>query len=578
MRETLNTPFESAPREETLHVPLSAEGLRLRKEADAVPGGDKIPADALEREAKELQRFASELRSAERRKVLKRLGKMLGSVAGFSLVVGALQGREQIDTAMSDVEAYRLLMGTETIDRATLGKPTDHLEGLPSPDVMREELTEAFGRERLNDAIPVEGLDRIGVARKLRTARESISEALDVTGLQEHFGIPNEALQDVVTETTPVAWHSSLAVKDIKVRDHDLPMPKGYGSQKTARGTFSFGTGSHTGHMELGLNAMNSGELSDIVIHELTHGGDWRSANVMAPEDRLALLYAVHGRTRSVGRIRFPYVESIQNPDQKEEVYKKTEEYFAELLEMALTIPAEHREEWSEKFFQQAAETMTDAEAKPVASIGEEDLRIVEWYFRTIDPDFRPWEAAKQRNAMTREVMVQALGPRIRASLEHVPSPTMRMLLMRAFEGERKSDMMRLLDTYDVNASALSDESRAYALAFDEHWVHEMHVFSKGVPDRLQPAFEWYREARDTLDAIGKNCDSFWPVTDSKAIADIQKSVDRIQPTLKDLSKEDTQELDKIARDWDRLKRGDIDMTREPPKQLVSMLERLSAL
>ena len=105
--------------------------------------------------------------------------------------------------------------------------------------------------------------------------------------------------------------------------------------QSMPRSTIIFGKSSER---------INLAEFFKTAIHELTHANDFLTAR-LSPEAKLALLERVVLRLQSPDRFRSSYVDSINNPNPKTELYIKAVEYLAVIVEMYLDDPqiAKHR-------------------------------------------------------------------------------------------------------------------------------------------------------------------------------------------------------------------------------------------
>lgn len=66
--------------------------------------------------------------------------------------------------------------------------------------------------------------------------------------------------------------------------------------------------------------------------HEIAHSNDWQSSQVLSSQERINLLYEITQRYNQPDRFKSEYVEIIQHDDKFFEAYKKTSEYWAEIV------------------------------------------------------------------------------------------------------------------------------------------------------------------------------------------------------------------------------------------------------
>lgn len=109
--------------------------------------------------------------------------------------------------------------------------------------------------------------------------------------------------------------------------------------------------------------------VAQTFAHELGHENDWERSTKLSPEQRLELLMKVHDRVISDNRFRSDYVESVLNgslyPEMKDEkttLQTATTEYWAEILE---------------EYF-----------SNGVNNLPVEDVEVIEWMIRIVDPEF----------------------------------------------------------------------------------------------------------------------------------------------------------------------------------------------
>ena len=123
-------------------------------------------------------------------------------------------------------------------------------------------------------------------------------------------------------------------VKRIVFFEQGDKMPPSYGS-KLQDG--NIGGEAHTHHIQIYKNGMKDNDYNSYLsatsttIHELIHSNDWIRDAEMSSLERLEMLDEVVDRLKSEDRFRSSYVESIENPDKKEELYIKATEYLAEI-------------------------------------------------------------------------------------------------------------------------------------------------------------------------------------------------------------------------------------------------------
>ncbi len=122
---------------------------------------------------------------------------------------------------------------------------------------------------------------------------------------------------------------------------------------------------------------MEMNELLETLAHEIGHANDWDSDNSLSAEDRFDLLLAVSNRVRSKDRFMSSYVESINNDDNKIELYNKCVEYWAEIYSAYILRPS---------------------------MLNYEDFKIVDALVKKADPDFKARIFLDQQRGLFSEI------------------------------------------------------------------------------------------------------------------------------------------------------------------------------
>ena len=222
-------------------------------------------------------------------------------------------------------------------------------EDLPSYEDMRRELEGAIGRGRLEQEIPVYSADYVRSAREKRAERERRAERLAVR-LESKLGLPDDRVREIIRATTPRSWTGESAIEHLTMADERIPMPREYGIEAYADGICEHGVSHEASGIRLSPDFQTEPIAFNLLNHEFAHANDWRRSNTMPPEDRLTLLHLIHRRVESDDRIHFNYVEKIQNPDSRELHLRRMTEYWAELMSMAMDLPARNADEWAARF------------------------------------------------------------------------------------------------------------------------------------------------------------------------------------------------------------------------------------
>lgn len=204
------------------------------------------------------------------------------------------------------------------------------------------------------------------------------------TDLVAHNGyqdvrISREQLGVYVNGTFPRGWVSN-EVASIEQTDVRVPSDERYGivggeaaaacRRGQDRDTIVFYGGSKTEYM--------GSVLRGTLPHELGHANDWESDAEMSGEERLDLLVAVGERLGSEDRYRSAYVEKINNPDEKRELYTKAVEYWAEICSQYFRNP----------------------EAMDV-----KDFQLVDARVRKVDPDYDADECRSERQEVVLDIL-----------------------------------------------------------------------------------------------------------------------------------------------------------------------------
>jgi len=218
-----------------------------------------------------------------------------------------------------------------------------------------------------------------GVLTPRGTYKEAPRATPNITGW-EKFGVSNEVVGQIVRETFPNGWYDRN-LSEIKLSPEEkIPMTTGYNVPKDALAVCQPDVRTGGRHaIKFGVITKDFTPeqiLSKYLSHELAHAHDFRYA-LIPPEKRLELFSKIVERLAAKNRMHSGYVEEINNEDKQVELDIKATEYFAEIVSEYLNDPvvAKYR-------------------------MAKEDIEIVKGFLATIDPEFKPEEAAAKRQKL----------------------------------------------------------------------------------------------------------------------------------------------------------------------------------
>lgn len=196
-----------------------------------------------------------------------------------------------------------------------------------------------------------------------------------------------ERMQQLFVETIPRGLYEDVgqltAVEDIK------PMPEEYGMEDVfVAAELSGGDEEKEGTEKKGAmifygssRDMTAREkYGELMIHELAHGSSDSTDDRLSPAMRRGLRAWVLDRVNSPDRFRSWYVESIKNKDPEERDRRKAGEYWAEIVMEYL------RSE------------------RPEMRLPLADLKMVQDFIRSTDPEFDQAKARRRRLEITAEM------------------------------------------------------------------------------------------------------------------------------------------------------------------------------
>lgn len=555
---------------------MSHEAQKFREVLLSSPEGERVPDEAVQKEAAEIEAFVRNLRDAERKKVRRTLLEGLIATNLYVAVAAMVSLAPRATEALQDTKAGKLAMDEMSLKDVAAWEDRPKLEGLPSYEVMRRELAEAFGEEALEEEIPVHTEDYIDFIRKMRAEQERAKEPLAVEGFQEKFGIPDEAIQQIISETVPSGWSGAGTVSSFTISQKPMPLSKESGLSGNADGRCRSGEWEKAAELLVSPDYRLSDKTPALINHELAHANDWNRSNVLSPEDRLTLLYLVHERMSSPDHLRFSYVESISNPDKKAEHLKKCTEYWAELMGYSLDIPAESKEEWERKFRAKAVEKWAHPQAHPSPdAYGAKDLRIVNWYVGKVDPSFKPWEASKDRQELIDRTMREVISTEVEELVADVPSASMRTMFTQMLQGDHRHEALRAYGSVtEDELSELPESVRSYLEDFDDARRAEESEFVRNIPERLDTVFFAYARLHLNLELIRDRTNILGRIRGSDELNEMQEQVGLLNEGFRGLGNADIAEVERLAQEYDRIQRGNIHFDKEPPKKILAMLER----
>lgn len=555
---------------------MTHEARFLRKELSSSLEGERVSDEAVQKEAEEIETFVRNLRDEERKKVRRSLLEGLAYTKLYVAIAAMVSLAPRATEALQDTKAGKLVMDEMSLKDVAEWEDRPKLEGLPTYEVMRRELAEAFGEEALEEEIPVHTEDYIDYIRKMRAEQERSREPLAVEGFQEKFGIPDEAIQQIISDTVPSGWSGAGTVSSLTIAPKPMPMSKESGLSGNADGRCHGGEWIKASELFVSPDYRLSDDTPQLFNHELAHSNDWNRSNVLSPEDRLTLLYLVHERMSSPDHLRFSYVESLSNPDKKAEHLKKCTEYWAELMGYALNIPAKSKEGWERNFRAKAVEKWAHPQAQPSPdSYGAKDLRVVNWYIKKIDSSFKPWEASKERQELIDRTMYEAIASEVNDLIVEIPSAPVRTIFTQMLEGDTRHAVLRACGRItDDELSEFPKSVQDYLEDFQDAWRIEGSEIANSIPKRLETAFLAYSRLRTSLETLRDRTNVLGLIRGSDDVHDIQEQVDHLLEAFRGLGEADVAEVERLAQEDHRISNGNISFGQEPPKQILAILER----
>lgn len=275
---------------------------------------------------------------------------------------------------------------------------TSFIKDLPSQEDMRADLEQFYGKVILDSELPKDSADAPSISpseRHEKTQGDHLYAENHLEKMKHAEKTSEQDIGDFVTTFLPRQWTASSAIERFGVAPQPIPMPKEYGIDGHAAGVCHSGTGSLPARIEFapGISVERQGFVH-LASHEAAHANDWKRSSDLSSGERLTLLYSVTKRVASKTRMKFDYVEDIKNDDKQYERLYKTTEYWAKLMEVALTTEAKTEKGWETEFLTKASQRFVN---EPRYHDAKEDLSIVRWYLNTVAPDFKPWEALPLR-------------------------------------------------------------------------------------------------------------------------------------------------------------------------------------
>lgn len=562
----------------------------LARAVRSLPGGEKVPNEAIRDEAEEILEKVKELRNKGRSQsrasfmsILRRRGGQIA--APVALISGIGIGAR----FAAQTKTGKLLTDTAALADVTRWETKPALEDLPSYEDMRRELEGAIGRELLREEIPVNPADYATYLREWRRERERQAERVSVR-LEAGTGLPDARMREIIRETTPPSWTGVHAIESVSVSAGKIPLPKEYGIEGYADGICEHGVSHEPSGIRLSPDYWSKPVQFSLLDHEFAHANDWRRSNTLAPQDRLTLLYLVHTRVSSDERIKFSYVESIKNDDPKQQHLVRIREYWAELMKMALDTPADNEQGWVRKMTYDAG--LHDA--KPVerggkkSESGADDVRLVRWYLSVTDPDFRPWNAARARAELVDRTMREAIDDRVREALDGLPPGKIRAIVAKLLERRRADDPEIARNLTRIGRSQFKirpDKQPRWRVAPDDRTSfygalldHEnaLEAVTLRAPDRSRAVVAAFRDLLETIGLWrtrrdGKTAFDLTDPRQDKEALDAVKRVDALRRALSGLGESEREDAERYVGEFVRALEGDIEQPSSSGRNLVAM-------
>jgi hypothetical protein len=194
----------------------------------------------------------------------------------------------------------------------------------------------------------------------------------------EEVLVSKDDIRSVITQTLPQGWGDGVI--SIEQVDHELPLDSNYGLSEDWLTTAHIKGASGSKSIEFSKHSTQDAPasiLNKVLLHEIGHSEDWVNNISIPAHERAELLLKVIKRVKAKNRYRSEYVESIRSKDKQQQLYLKSQEYWAEIC----------------------TQYFADASRLNIA-----DFKLVDEYVKDKDPNFDTMQASKIRNNIIREI------------------------------------------------------------------------------------------------------------------------------------------------------------------------------
>jgi len=289
------------------------------------PGALESPESNLEPETPESNRekLVKSLRD--------RFGQALRVVAASAAFVAAVTAPERIGYNKKDV-ADMLNKKYPRVSSYLEAASTAVNEGemdVPERHVLAETVREGTVIE---SELGKYTLYNIGIKPSPESAKETCTVTINAKGL-ENIGIDLETIVSTL-RNLPGQWQKNILA--IYAYPKIEKMPKEYGINNVLGALAQYDPKSGRTIIiyfkQPESSPWRSFEVKKTLCHEAAHANDWAANNRNAYQ-RIRMLYKTLMRIKNNERFRSWYVESIKNPNTQQELFLKTQEYWAMIIQ-----------------------------------------------------------------------------------------------------------------------------------------------------------------------------------------------------------------------------------------------------
>jgi hypothetical protein len=196
-----------------------------------------------------------------------------------------------------------------------------------------------------NSVIEIEMLDSVkNDVDRARYIAENDKGSLRVEGFEnsvEHrYGASNEDMKAII-ESMPKMYQVDAPAVRYEDKEKTEALAK-YGQRRSEWAKIAYHSPSENEIVFTSTIKSDFLLAAETILHEEAHSKDWKTNKALTVDERMELIQEVIDRVNAPDRYRSSYVESIHNPNPKENLRIKTEEYYAELT-MAYFLPDKYK-------------------------------------------------------------------------------------------------------------------------------------------------------------------------------------------------------------------------------------------